>query len=306
MRADPLLSIVVTIVDGGRYLRDFLHAVDCFENPPRLELIVPYDDSVADVAAFQAEFPHVNFLKLGKITPGRPITTEAGQHELFDRRRAAGLAAASGDIIAILEDRGHPKPDWAATVVRLHLETGKNVIGGAIDCKEPVSLLNWAFYVTDFGRYGRPFHTGPAEWVSDVNVTYSRAALEATRHLWKDRFHEPVVNWHLIEKGEVLLLSNELVVDHVRPEATLARLLPERFHWGRLFGHIRARHFTPFQRFYYIALSPLIPPSLWLRHGLTQFRKGKGGRYLLALPYIITLTIAWTLGEVWGYVTRRP
>lgn len=306
MRADPLLSIVVTIVDGGSYLRDFLRATTQFDMPPRLELIVPYDASVADVAGFQAEFPHVNFLNLGTITPGRPITTEAGQHELFDRRRAAGLAAAQGDIIAILEDRGHPNRDWARTVVRLHAQTGKNVIGGAIDCKEPVGLLNWAFWVTDFGRYGRPFKTGPVGWVSDVNVTYSRKALEATRHLWKDRFHEPVVNWHLIGMGEELLLSNELIVQHVRPVVGLGRLLPERFHWGRLFGHIRARHFTPMQRFAYIALSPLIPPSLWIRHGLTQLRKGKGGRYLLALPYIVVLTIAWTIGEVWGYVTRRP
>ncbi len=305
LRADPLLSIVVTIVDGGRYLRDFLRATNALQDPPRLELIVPYDDSVADVAAFQAEFPDVTFLKLGRIIPARPITTEAGQHELFDRRRAAGLAAATGDIIAILEDRGHPHPDWARTVVRLHAETGRNVIGGAIDCKEPVSLLNWAFYVTDFGRYGRPFESGSAQWVSDVNVTYSRKALEATRHLWSERFHEPVVNWHLIGMGEELLLSNALVVNHVRPAASLARLLPERFHWGRLFGQIRVRHFTPWQRLTYIALSPFIPPSLWLRHGVTQMRKGKGGRYLLALPYIIVLTTAWTLGEVWGYVTRR-
>lgn len=307
MRADPLLSIVVTIVDGGPWLRAFLDTTRAFLDAPRLELIVPYDDSVASgVEACRADFPEVAFLALGKITPGRPITTEAGQHELFDRRRAAGLAAATGDIIAILEDRGHPAPDWARTVIRLHATTGLNVIGGAIDCAEPVSLLNWAFWVTDFGRYGRPFDSGPAEWVSDVNVTYSREALEATRHLWRDRFHEPVVNWHLISLGEELLLSNELVVNHVRPPVTLARLLPERFHWGRLFGNIRARHFTPMQRLFYIALSPLIPPSLWLRHGLTQARKGKGARYILALPYIVILTIAWTLGEVWGYVTRRP
>lgn len=306
MSADPLLSIVVTIVDGGPYLRDFLRATTRFENPPRLELIVPYDATVAAATNYADEFPQVTFLNLGRIDPIYPITTEAGQHELFDRRRAAGLAAAKGDIIAILEDRGHPAPDWAATVVRLHRETGRNVIGGAIDCKEPVGDLNWAFWVTDFGRYGRPFDTHSAEWVSDVNVTYSRKALEATRHLWKDRFHEPVVNWHLISLGEELLLSNELVVNHVRPPATLRRLLPERFHWGRLFGWIRAKHFTPRQRFMYIALSPLIPPSLWVRHGVMQWKKGRGLRYLKVLPFVIILTVAWTVGEVWGYVTKRP
>nr|WP_245220691.1 glycosyltransferase [Ruegeria sp. HKCCSP335] len=302
----PTLSIVVTIVDGGSYLRDFLLSVAAFEDPPPLDIIVPYDASVSDAADYAAEFPDVNFLDLGIITPARPITSEAGQHELFDRRRAAGLAAATGDVIAILEDRGHPHPDWARTVMRLHAETGKNVIGGAIDCKEPVSLLNWAFYVTDFGRYGLPFDSGPAEWVSDVNVTYNRKALEATRHLWKERFREPVVHWFLIEQGEELLLSNELVVDHVRPPATLGRLLPERFHWGRLFGHIRAMHMSGPKRLVYILSSPLIPPVLWVRHGLTQAGKGRLLRYLAALPYIIILTIAWTCGEVWGYITRRP
>ena len=304
MSTDPKLSIVVTIVDGGTYLRDFLVATTKFVDAPPLELIVPFDATEKSALEYQDEFPHVNFLDLGELTTERPVTTEAGHHELFDRRRAAGLAAATGDIIAILEDRGHPTPDWPRTVVRLHQETGKNVIGGAIECKEPVGLLNWAFYVTDFGRYGRPFESGPVEWVSDVNVTYSRKALEETRHLWEFRFREPVVHWFLIERGEELLLSNELVVEHVRPPATLSELLPERFHWGRLFGHIRAMHLSPAKRWAYILASPLIPPVLWVRHGLTQASKGRGLRYLTALPYVIVLTIAWTLGEVWGYITR--
>jgi hypothetical protein len=302
----PTLSIVVTIVDGGKYLRDFLIAATSFENPPSLELIVPYDASVAKTLTFRDEFPQVTFLDLGTITPIRPITTEAGLHELYDRRRAGGLAAARGDIIAILEDRGHPRPDWARVLVRLHGETGTNVVGGAIECQEPAGLLNWAFYVTDFGRFGRPFESGPAPWVSDVNVSYSRQALEDMRHIWKDRFHEPLVHSFLMDRGEQLYLSNDLIVDHVRPPATLGYLLPERFHWGRLFGHIRAMQFSPRQRLIFIAASPLIPPLLWFRHGVTQTKKGRGLRYLAALPYVIMLSTSWTIGEVWGYITKRP
>lgn len=306
MTTDPLLSIVVTIVDGGEQLRAFLRAVRALENPPRLELIVPYDASINETGAMAAEFPEARFIDMGRIIPVRPITTEAGKHELYDRRRATGLAAATGDIIGILEDRGRPRPDWARKIVEAHSKTGKNVVGGAVDCLEPVSLLNWAFYVSDFGRYGRPFETGPVEWVTDVNVAYSRKALEMTRHLWKDRYNEPVVNWFLISQGEQLILSNEIVVEHTRPPTTLGVLLPERFHWGRLFGHIRAMHFTPAQRLIYTLAAPIIPPRLWVRHLMTQFRKGKGGRYLLALPYVMILTTAWTAGEVWGYITRKP
>lgn len=304
--ADPLLSIVVTIVEGGGYVRDFLRAVAAFEDPPRLEVIVPYDASVAEVGALASEFPSVRFLDLGTIVPKRPITTQAGQHELYDRRRSAGLAAATGDIIGILEDRGRPQADWARVLVGLYRTTGRNVIGGAIECLEPAGSLNWAFYVTDFGRYGRPFESGPADWVSDVNLSYSRRALEETRHLWKDRYHEPIVHWHLIGQGEELWLSDQLVVHHVRPPATLGRLLPERFDWGRLFGEIRVRDAPAARRWLLILASPLIPPLLWVRHFRLQSSKGRGMRYLRTLPQVMALSTAWTLGEVWGYVTRRP
>ncbi|WP_138935617.1 hypothetical protein [Roseovarius arcticus] len=306
MSSDPTLSIVLTIVQGGTYVRDFLEAVRSFENPPPLDVIVPYDASVADVAQYAADFPEVRFLDLGVIDPIRPITSEAGKHELYDRRRSAGLAAANGGIIGILEDRGLPQADWARTIVRLYAETGKNVIGGAIECMEPASPLNWAFYVTDFGRYGRPFQTGPADWVSDVNLTYSRKALDETEHLWKDRYHEPIVHWHLIEQGEELWLSEEVVVHHRRPPAKFSELLPERFAWGRLFGEIRVRGMSTPKRLAMIAAGPLIPPLLWVRHYKLQASKGRGGRYLRTLPYVMILSTAWTLGEVWGYITKRP
>ena len=300
----PLLSVVVTLVDGGHVMRRFLDAVTNQIDPPRLDIVLPYDDSVADVADFQQDYPDVRFLPLGTIVPERPIETAAGQHELYDRRRAAGLAAAKGDLIAILEDRGAPVADWAKTVVRLH-EQPHGVIGGAIECA-PGDLLNWAFYVCDFGRYGLPFESAPATWVSDVNVTYKRKQLEATRELWKERFREPVVHWALLEQGETLFLSSEAVVEHKRPSTTLGVLLPERFDWGRLFGHIRAMHMGPLKRAVYSLAGPVIPPMLLVRHGITQFRKGNFGRYLKAAPLALILMTFWTAGEVWGTITGKP
>ena len=296
----------MTIVDGGTHLREFLAAVTRFSDPPSMEVIVPFDASISETQALSSEFPDYRFVDMGKIETVRDIKSQGGQHELYDRRRARGLAEAEGEIIAMLEDRGHPSPDWASTLVRLHQTTDKNVIGGAIECKHPVSLLNWAFYVTDFGRYGLPFETGTVGWVSDVNVSYSRQALEQTRHLWKERFHEMLVHRFLESKGEELHLSNELVVYHRRPSISLPALLKERFEWGILFGYVRVIQLTRMQRLLYIAASPLIPLVLWVRHGLIQVRKGRGLKYIAALPFVLLLTTSWTLGEVWGYATRRP
>ncbi|MCV2873286.1 hypothetical protein OEZ71_13380 [Defluviimonas sp. WL0050] len=299
------LSLIVTIVDSGEQLRGFLGEVMHFDYEGPVEVIVPYDQSIAEIAAMAKEFPGVRFLDIGAIVPERPITTEAGQHELYDRRRAAGLAAATGDIIGILEERGWPRRDWARRLMQLHAELGHNVIGGAIECREPVGLLNWAVYVTDFGRYARPFDSGPVAWVSDVNVSYSRKALEDTRPIWSERFHEPLVHSYFLDRGEALYLSSDLVVFHGRAQARLGSLLIERFHWGRLFGKIRAMQFTPGQRLKYILASPAIAPLLWLRHGLLQRKKGRGRRYLKALPFVMILSTVWVMGEVWGYITRR-
>jgi hypothetical protein len=301
--ADPLVSVVVTVVDGGAVLERFLEAMTTQEDAPPLEVIVPYDASIARTGDLAKRFPSVTFLDLGALVPGKPIASAAGQHELYDRRRSQGLARARGEIVAILEDRGVPRKDWARSVVRLHRQPS-GVIGGAIEPAN-VGLLNWAFWVTDFGRYGLPFPSGPATWVSDVNVTYKRGILDSTRELWKDRFQEPVVHWALLERGETLYLSSEIVVEHNRPPATLGVLIPERFHWGRLFGEIRARHMSLAKRAAYAVLSPLIPLVLLVRHGWTQLRKGRFLRYLRAAPAVALLTTCWTLGEVVGTVTKR-
>ena len=301
---DPVLSIVVTVVDGGEALRCFLDAVEALEDPPPLDVIIPFDESVAEVAGLQATHPRFRFLELGQITPELPLDSAGGQHELYDRRRAAGLAAAEGDLIAILEDRGAPSRNWARQAVLLHREHAHGVIGGAIQGR-PDSLLNWAFYVCDFGRYQLPFESGTATWVSDVNVTYKRRILEDTRELWKERYQEPVVHWHLQEKGEQLQLMSELVVEHARPGTSLPMLLPERFHWGRLYGHICARHMSLGKRIVRSLLGPLIPPLLFVRHARTQWRKGKFGAFVQASPFVAILLVVWTLGEVWGYITNR-
>jgi hypothetical protein len=302
--ADPLLSVVVTIVDGGASLERLLNALSRQADPPPLELLVPHDATLGDLSDFQARFPTVKWLDLGEVRTERPTDTAAGQHELYDRRRAAGLAAASGALVAIVEDRGAPRGDWARTAVRLHQTHEAAVIGGAI---EPVrsTLLNWAFWVCDFSRYGLPFAGGPARWVSDVNVTYKRAALEATRDLWRDRYQEPVVHWALESRGETLFLAPGLVVLHLLPPQRLAALLPQRFDWGRLFGAIRARTSSPAARLALVLRSPLVPLVLLARHGRVQFRRGEGWRYCRAVPILLLMLTAWTLGETWGTITGR-
>lgn len=301
----PYLSVIITVVDGGDVLRRFLDALVGQVGAPSMELLLPYDATAPEIGRFQADYPQVRFIDMGSVQTVRPVSTAAGQHELYDRRRAAGLHEAHGALIAILEDRAPPRPDWAAVMTRLHHELPYGAIGGAIECA-PGDLLNWAFWACDFSRYGLPFESGPRGWVSDVNVCYKRRCMDMTRDIWNERFNEAKVHWTLTERGEILYLTNEAVVDYKTPYRSLMGVLPERFHWGRLFGCVRALHVSPLRRLAFVLTGPAIPFVLFMRHRRVQRSLGNQRRFRAAARFMLPMLFAWTTGEVWGYVTREP
>jgi len=301
----PFMSVVITVVDGGDVLKRFLDAMIGQVGAPTMELLLPYDATAPEIGRFESDYPQVRFIQMGAVPTVRPVSTAAGQHELYDRRRAAGLHQARGTLIAILEDRAPPRPDWAATMTRLHRELPHGAIGGAIECA-PGDLLNWAFWACDFSRYGLPFESGPRGWISDVNVCYKRRCMDMTKDIWNERFNEAKVHWTLTERGETLYLTNEAVVDYQTPYRSLSGVLPERFHWGRLFGCVRAQHVGPLRRLAFVLSGPAIPFVLFLRHRRVQQSLGNQERFRAASRFMFPLLIAWTTGEVWGYVTRRP
>jgi hypothetical protein len=302
----PRISVVVTIVDGGEALQECLAALASQEQAPSLEVVVPYDDSVPEVIAMAAEFASFRFLAMGTVRTERPVATPGGQHELYDRRRAVGLAEAGGEIICILEDRGVPEPRWAAKVASLHERLPHAVIGGAVECGIDATL-NWAVYFCDYGRYQLPFEAGPREYVTDVNISYKRQALEKTRPLWESRYHETTVHWQLARSGETLFLTPELVVHQRRRGLRVGSILRERVEWGRLFACTRVREVGGARRLAYAALSPVLPVVLLARHTRMQMDKRiRLGRFLRASPFVALFLAAWSFGELMGYVSARP
>ena len=299
------LSVVVTIVDGGGTLRRCLGALGSQGDAPPLEILVPFDASVPGMDAIAAEFPDARFLPLGEVETERPADSISGQHELFDLRRSAGLRAAEGDLVAIVEDRGAPREDWARAAVKAHGRPDA-VIGGAVENAGDGALAR-AVYLCDFGRYNTPLPEGPADYVTDVNVCYKRAALERTRSLWEERFHETTVHWELLRAGESLRLVPGMVVLQRREGLRFLSLLRERFVWGRLFAHTRARESTLGRRLLLALLSPLLPLVLLFRHAREQLAKRRDfGKFLRVSPLIFVFLCFWSAGEFVGYVTGRP
>ena len=300
----PSLSVIVTIVGGVPFLQRCLGRLIPQAEAHSMEIIVPYDSTALEIADLKSSYPQVRFVEMGVVkTAARPGTQQAA-HEMFDRRTAAGLNAARGEILALLQDYGAPDPDWCDQIIEAH-RLPHAVIGGAVE-HEGKGNLNWAVYFLDFGRYQLPLPEGPSDYLTDVNVSYKRAALESVRELWADRYKEVTINWALARKGMVLWQRPQMVVRQDRGTLSFRPLVGERFSWGRLFGCIRTREISPLARLFYIALSPGIPLILLARTARKVFGNQQScGRFILSLPQLSAMTFFWCLGEFVGYLTGR-
>ena len=122
----PKLSVVVTLVSGRTQdLASCLESLRDQEDPPALEIIVPYDDPCDLVVRLAATYPEVRFVHADGLD--FEAARASGSHEPFDVLRTVGLKAARGEYVALTEDHATLSRDWCKTAVELlakHPELG--------------------------------------------------------------------------------------------------------------------------------------------------------------------------------------
>jgi hypothetical protein len=299
---NPRISVVVTVVDGGETLGRCLRSLTGQFDAPSLEILVPYDDTVDVPADLRREFDMVRFLELDRRPAPADPANPRFQHQAAQRRRAAGLVASTGELIGMIEDRVAPRAEWAATAVRLHEELPCGGIGGAIvnGCDR---LLNWADFFSDYSSYQPPFRAGPRTALSDVNSCYKRTAFCRVKDIWQEQHYEPLVQRALLDAGETLFVSPELVVTHIRRDVKLSVLLRERAAWGRLYGEHRRETRRGRTTALAAVTAAVVPIVLFARIVKIQIvKRSCVWHFLTASPVVFLLGCAWAYGEASAYV----
>jgi hypothetical protein len=218
------------------------------------------------------------------------------------RLRTLGVAAATGAIVACTEDHCTPGPTWCARIVEAQARQSA-VIGGAIDKAPSDDGAAWAAYLLDYGRYMSPLSGGPADYVSDCNVSYPRTALGAVEDQWREEFHETTVHWALRSHGLPLLLDPSIVVIQDRT-VVQAEYLAERRDHGRVFARTRMMAgASPLLRLRYILIALMLPPVI-----VRRIKRGLSARGHLSVvpaaawPSLRYAARAWARGELQGYL----
>jgi hypothetical protein len=285
-----LLSVVVVPYASVEAMRRCLDALRGQQGPGPVEIVIPVDD---ETTTWQVLATH----------PARPRLVRATGRGGPAVRRAHGVGESRGALVAITEDHCVPEAGWCAAIRQAH-RAAHAAIGGPVDKQEPDGMLGWALYLSDYGRYMSPVTEGPAAYLTDCNVSYKRIALDAIADVWREAFHETAVHWALAGRGETLWLAPAMRVRQRRTRP-FGDILRERYEHGRIFAGTRVTGMPAGRRAALAALAPALPAVIAqraVRHGA---RGGRAGKAALALPAIVAAGMAWSLGELVGYVTGR-
>jgi len=216
----PRVSVVVCSYNGGRTIRDCLDGLANL-NYPDFEVIVVDDGSTDDTAAIAGEYD----LRL--------IQTE---NRGLASARNSGLEAASGEIVAYLDDDAYPDPYWLHYLVDAFLTSAHVAVGGP-NIPPPG---DGAVADCVANAPGGPTHVllsdREAEHIPGCNMAFRREALRAIGG-FDPRFRtagdDVDVCWQLQKWGWTLGFSPAAVVWHHRRNSV-------RAYWRQQRGYGRA------------------------------------------------------------------
>ena len=287
------MSAVIVAFAGGESVRRPLAALAPQCEALGVEVVVAHEQGSIEVERLAALFP---FARWVAAPPGSSPA----------RLRTLGVLASSGAVVACTEDHCTPNADWCARILAAHAPEGEaRVVGGAIDVPASAPPAAWAAYLLDYSRYMPPLDGAPAQ-ASDCNVSYRRASLDAVSAAWRDEFHENVVHAALSDAGVPLRADASIVVVEERHVA-LGPYLRERVGHGRLFAATRVSDAAGATRLRLAAQSFVLPAALVARVVARLRARRRLGRVPNgAWPRLAVAAAAWSMGELAGYITRRP
>jgi GT2 family glycosyltransferase len=216
----PRISVVVCSYNGSRTIRECLEGVARIDYPD-FEVVVVDDGSTDATAEIAAEFD-VRLIR----------TAQNG----LSRARNTGMQAATGEIVAYLDDDAWPDPQWLHYLARIFEETGCWAAGGPNVPPAGDGLV--AECVSD--APGNPTHVlltdREAEHLPGCNLAIRKEHLEAIGG-FDPRFRaagdDVDVCWRLRDRGGSLGFHPAALVWHHRRGSL-------RTYWSQQVGYGRA------------------------------------------------------------------
>jgi GT2 family glycosyltransferase len=216
----PRVSVIVCSRNGARTIRDTLDGLGRLEYPNH-EVIVVDDGSTDATAAIASEYP---------------VTVISVPNGGLSAARNIGLAAATGEIVAYIDDDAWPDPHWLHYLVATLTSGSHGGVGGP---NVPPAGDGWIAECVAHAP-GGPTHVlvtdTEAEHIPGCNMAFRRNALDAIGGFdrrFRTAGDDVDVCWRLRDHGWTLGFSATAVVWHHRRDSV-------RAYWRQQRGYGRA------------------------------------------------------------------
>lgn len=286
-RSDALTVSVVIASCRERHLLDAcLQSLlpQCHKH--RAETVVARACNAGELTSLTGLYPSVRFV-------AAPLDST------IPHLRAAGMAAATGDVVALTEDHCVVAPDWITQLV-CALRHGADVVGGAMDNAQRERMLDWAAYFAEYGFFaenGGSQPTGPL--LTAANVAYRRCVVNEVV-MWAGQGEwESVIHGRLLAQGRTLKFLKAAAV-YQNKNYRFWDFCRDRFVHGRDYARRRLIDTGMAWRWFYLCGVIVLPVVLTIR-----VAQAAGCRlrwpFLYALPITFAFLLSWVVGEAVGY-----
>jgi hypothetical protein len=290
----PSVSVVIASHNAGATIEECLLALQADVARREVEIIVADSSTDGTAAAIRDRFPGVIVLRCSE-----PLT--------IPQLRGVGIAAARGEIVALLDPYCIVGKGWVTELVRVHTERPEPAVGGAValDGESERCLIRWATYFSEYAGFVPPLREGPSAELTGNNIAYKRRALGQGDTLARTGFWKTFVNWQLQADGQALWSAPALVVT-LRKPIPFAEFLGSRYHHGRCFAAMRVAGGRGATRWLLALTAPLLPlVALWRQTRSVWPKRRHRAKFMMIMPLLLLFHMSWAWGELWGYL-RGP
>lgn len=284
-RVRPRVSVVVASCRERELLEDCLEALLPQCRRCRAEVVIARPEDRDDLELIREDHPD---LHLEPAPPGSSVP----------QLRAVGMAATSGDIVALTEDHCVVAPGWLEAMVEAH-GRGDEVVGGAMANARRERAVDWAAFFAEYGLFAEGADGG-RDQLTGANVSYGPDVVERVVDLARQGEWENVIHERLLAAGSTVHFLRSAAVRHNR-SWDVPEFCRDRYLHGRGYARRRLVEEPGRARWLYLAGTPLLPFLLAGRIA-RSVPAGDRAAFLRALPATLLFLAAWSVGEAAGYL----
>jgi hypothetical protein len=200
----PAASVVIASIVGPPFIDGCLRSLERQAAEANAEVIVVASGSAEYAARIRHGFPWTRLIH----REGRESVPELRRH---------GVEAASGSVVAVIEEHCTAAEDWLAVARQALADGVHGAAGGPVCDADYQRLRDWVVYFCEYNGSLPPAAAGETRELNGANIAYRREVLLTHRHLLGSGYWEATLHPVLLNAGIRFLSAPGMRVFHQGP-----------------------------------------------------------------------------------------